>query len=178
MTTTTAQTEDCSTGTCALSNHLVRGDRIEFVSTEQVKKVGRHPLDENAMPSDLRLPKEFVLVHDTAGNTFDRCHMYFVRSRNTRKSVANLSENDLKVVHDYYGSNVTPRIAEVEVPKGPWHRVAKIAFIRYRREGDLEGNYEHPFEPNVFLYATKRPLAWQLKLPNGCIVDERGFVKP
>lgn len=178
MTATTAQAKVCANGTCALSNHLIRGDRIEFVSAEQVKLVGSHPLDEKKMPSDIVLPPQYVLVHDTAGNTFDRCHMHFVRSRNTRRSVSNLSETDHKVIEDYYGSNVTPRIAEVEVPKGPWQRVAKIAFIRYRREGDLEGNYEHPFEPNVFLYTTKNPLAWQLKLPNGCVVDERGFVRP
>lgn len=178
MTATTAQTEVCESGTCALSNHLIRGDRIEFVSAEQVKLVGRHPLDEKAMPSDIVLPREYVLVHDTAGNTFDRCHMHFVRFRNTRQSVAKLTNSDHKVLKDYYGNAVKPRIVEVDVPKGPWERKAKIAFIRYRREGDLEGNYEHPFEPNVYLYVTKNPLAWQLKLPNGCVVDERGFVRP
>lgn len=167
--------EDCSTGTCHVTQNLVRGDRVSFVSVEQTKKVGIHPLDEAAMPSDIILPPDFVVVQDENGILFDRCHMHVVRWHPKR---TRLSKNDIEVAQRYYGRSVKPRGGEVEVPKGPWRRVAKIAFIRYRREGELKGNYEHPFKPHVFLYATKNPLAWKLKLPDGCIVDERGFVRP
>jgi hypothetical protein len=173
-----AAAEVCDAGSCQTSHLLVRGDRISFVSVEQAKRVGDHPLDERKMPSDITLPADFVLVHDTSGLLFDRCHMHIVRWRGGRKKLNGAREKDVQVAHTYFGRNVAINVGEVEVPEGPWSRVAKVKYIRYRRQGNAKGNYEHPFDPPVFLYSTQRPLSWKLKLPNGCIVDERGFVRP
>lgn len=170
-----AITEVCDEVSCQQSQLLVRGDRISFVSVEQVKKVGRYPLDEEKMPSDVFLPEDFVVVHDTAGILFDRCHMHIVKWRKGRKRTMNGSDPD---VSKYFGKNAEIQVGDVEIPQGPWKKRGKIAFIRYRRTGNLKGNYEHDFDPCVFLYSTQRPLSWKLRLPNGCIVDERGFVRP
>jgi hypothetical protein len=172
-----ARTEICDSGVCDIANLLVRGDQIEFVSTEQVRAVGRHPLDPDAMPSDIVLPKGFVLVHDTTGRLLDRCHFYVVKwSRTGTKGVSNLSKNELEAAKAYYnGARLTG--GSVDIPEGPWHRDAKVAFIRYRRHGHPK-KFEHPYEPAVFLYGTDKPTAWKIVLPQGCVVDARGFVWP
>lgn len=173
-----AQATVCEGDVCETSDLLVRGDQIQFVSVEQVREVGDHPLDELAMPSDIRLKSNFVLVQDTSGLLFDRCHMHIVRWHGVRRSLQSVRANSVQVARQYFGNGIPISVGEVEVPEGPWQRVAKVKYIRYRRYGYAKANYEHPFNPPVFLYATQRPLAWKLKLPNGCIVDERGFVRP
>lgn len=173
-----AVAEVCDAESCQQSTLLVRGDRISFVSVEQARKVGRHPLDEEKMPSDVFLPPDYVVVHDTSGILFDRCHMHIVKWRGGRKRLHNVRNLDVHSTSKYFGSDAKISVGEVEVPEGPWKKTAKIAFIRYRRTGNLKGNYEHDFDPCVFLYSTQRPLSWKLRLPNGCIVDERGFVRP
>lgn len=173
-----ANAKVCKKGVCETSQLLVRGDLIAFVSIEQVHKVGDHPLDEHAMPSDIVLPRSFVLVHDTSGALFNRCHMNFVRWGGGGRKPNNARTHDVQVARNYFGRNVRIASGNVEVPEGPWRRVAKVKYIRYRRAGHARGNYEHPFDPPVYLYETEKPLAWKLKLPNGCIVDDRGFVRP
>lgn len=172
------EAEQCDDNACTTSHLLVRGDKISFVSAEQAEKVGVHPLDDSKMPSDITLPEDFVLVHDTSGVLFDPCHMYIVRWHGGGKKVSDVHQDDVKVARDYFGKNLSLSVGDVEVPEGRWNRIAKIRFIRYRRAGKARGNYEHEFKPPVYLYSTQGGLAWKLKLPDGCIVDERGFVRP
>lgn len=173
-----ARAEECDDKSCTVSHLLVRGDHISFVSSEQARKVGVHPLDDTKMPSDIALPADFVVVHDTSATLFDPCHMHIVKWRRGRKGLSTVHNKDVQVARKYFGRNSQLKVGDVEVPQGPWKRVAKISFIRYRREGYAKGNYEHEFKPPVYLYSTTNPLAWKLRLPNGCIVDERGFVRP
>jgi hypothetical protein len=172
-----AETEVCNSKSCSVSHLLVRGDRIEFVSTEQVKAVGRHPLSETEMPSDIKLPKGYVLVHDANGVLFNRCHFYVVKWQSTRTSLSKVHEDDIKVAQEYFDNAPNLQVGAIQAPKGPWKRIAKVQFIRYNRYGYDKG-FEHEYDPTVFLYSTHNPLAWRLTLPNGCIVDERGFVNP
>ena len=173
-----AEAEVCDDEVCTTSHLLVRGDKISFVSSEQAARVGVHPLDDTKMPSDIELPADFVLVHDTSGVLFDRCHMYIVRWRSAGKKLADVHQDDVKVAREYFGKGSRLNVGDVEVPEGRWNRIAKIRFIRYRRAGHARGNYEHEFDPPVYLYSTQGGLAWKLRLPDGCIVDERGFVRP
>lgn len=172
-----AQAEVCDSKTCRTGHLLVRGDRISFVSVEQVKKVGRHKLDAEAMPSDVVLPVNFVLVHDTAGSLLSPCELFIVRwHKGVTESVL---ENDSRVVADarkYFGRGLPLQVGEVDVPDGPWQRVGKVAFIRYFRAGNTGGMYEHEFDSPMMISYT--PHSWKLALPNGCIVDSRGFVRP
>lgn len=177
MTAKIAETEVCDSKECKISYLLVRGDQISFVSSEQARKVGVHPLNDKQMPSDVVLPKNFVLVHDTSGTLFDACEMFIVKWLGGRKSISNVYEDDIKIAQEYFGSGTNIGVGSVEVPQGPWKKIAKMRFIRYQRHGYAKG-FEHEYSPAVFLYSTQRPLAWKLKLPKGCIVDERGFVRP
>lgn len=175
-----AEAEVCNSAMCTISNHLVRGDQIEFVSAEQVRRFGRHPLDDEAMPSDIKLPKSYVLV-DPDGVFFPRCNFYVVQWHGGSGSLSDVDQKDIKIAQDYFGADHPVRVGQIEMPEldTSWKRQAKIEFIRYRRQGKLAGAYEHPYNPPVYLYATKSgPLAWKVVLPSGCVVDSRGFVRP
>lgn len=174
-----AQTEFCNEQKCWQSFLLVRGDQISFVSTEQVAKVGYHALDPKAMPSDIVLPKNYVLVHDTAGEFLNRCDFYVVRwypdkdHFDTNKMPAKARKD----VHAYFGRNSSLQAGSVDIPEGPWRRDAKVRCIRYRRHG-YDRLFEHKYEVPVDLFYSSKPPAWRVSLPSSCIVDERGFVRP
>lgn len=163
---------------------LVRGDQIEFISVEQARRVGCSPtscptaLSESRMPSDIVLPPEFVLVHDTSGEVFDRCELHVVRWRSSRGArLQNLSGRALDDAVEYFGGSQNFRMGSVELPKGPWRKVCDVQLVRYRRPGFKKG-FEHLWDPPVVLSACERPLAWKLSLPDRCVIDERGFVRP
>jgi hypothetical protein len=174
-----ANTEVCDSKQCRPVQLLVRADKVSFVSTEQVRRVGYHALDPDAMPSDIELPGNYVLVHDTAGELLNRCDFYIVRwysdsghfdhNRSSQKAV-----RDAKA---YFGSGASIRVGSVDIPDGPWKRETKVKCIRYRRHG-YDKLFEHTYEVPVHLFTTDKPLAWRVSLPDSCIVDERGFVRP
>jgi hypothetical protein len=174
-----AQATVCNTGYCRTGTLLVRSTHLEFVSVEQVRRVGRHKLDYYAMPSDIVVPPEFVLVHDTEGRVLSRCDMMIVRDKKARVARAQVTQVVLTDAQAYFGDGRPMPIARVDIPKGAWHRVGKVAFIRYRRAGHAQGFYEHEFSHPVDLMVTAGgPVAWRMPLPSGCVVDSRGFVSP
>lgn len=169
----------CDSQECLPADLLVRGTHIEFVSVEQVRAVGRHKLDYYKMPSDIRVPAEFVLVQDTTGSVLRRCDFYVVRARSSASRVLAVNhEQVLRDAREYFGNDTRMSSAKVDIPKGPWHRLGKVQFIRYRRWGNAKGFYEHEYEPSVDLFGTRSPSALRLALPDGCVVDSRGFGKP
>jgi hypothetical protein len=175
-----AKTTVCDSRQCRTGNLLVRGTHIEFVSVEQVRRVGRHKLDYYAMPSDVVIPAEFVLVQDTSGELLRRCDFYIVRAKKGGGMVA--SPQSRIVLHDaqeYFGNGSRMPSGNVDIPNGPWHRLGKVQFIRYRRWGHAKAFYEHEYSPTVVLEQTARGAhAWRLPLPGGCQVDSRGFGWP
>ena len=157
---------------------VVKGDRVSFVTPSQVALVGSHPLDPVKMPSDAVLPNDFVMLHDPSGKYLRRCDFYVLPVRKGASvSVQKVSRATRDVALNFYGSETPLRVGVVDLPKGSWHRVAQIAFIRYRRQGNRRGNFEHPYELPVVLYDNPHP-AWRFPLPNGCVVDAHGFVWP
>jgi hypothetical protein len=165
-------------GPRACGQMLVRGDRISFVSTEQVRRVGAHELNDKKMPSDLVCPPSYVLVGDPSGTMFDNCHFYVVKWSQSRAKRSNIEPEAKERADEYFGSTRGLQVGSVDIPKGPWQRVAKVKYIRYRRFGEHAGNYEHTWEFPVTLQVSQNPLAWRVPLPQGCVVDERGFVWP
>lgn len=157
---------------------LVRGDMISFVSAEQADRTGVHSLNDQLMPSDIVLPEDYVLVQDPTGKHLSKCDFYVVRWFGKTPKGVGLSSKLREIASDYFGDGARIKRGSVELPEGDWNPVAEIAFIRYRRAGELSGNYEHPYNPKVQLYETDSPLAWRLPLPTGCVVDARGFVWP
>lgn len=177
-----AEATVCDARGCDTGILLVRGTHIDFVSTEQVQKFGRHKLDPVKMPSDVRIKRDYVLVHDTTNYLLNPCDFYILRWRGGRGVLQeNAAETDQALIdaQNYFGTDMPIRGGSVDIPeKGVrWVRVGKIAFIRYRRAG-YEKPFEHEYATPVDLYDCQRPLAWRLPLPTGCVVDERGFVKP
>ncbi len=173
-----AQATLCKNGVCAVRDLLVRGDQVSFVSSEQVERTGIHLLDDQKMPSDIVLPKNLVCVQDTSGRFLDRCSFHIVEWSDSLIDGTKPATSVLRTATDYAGENEPLEQGSVEVPKKGWQLVGEIAFIRYRRAGELAGNYEHPYNPHVPLYQHSELLAWRLALPTGCVVDGRGFVWP
>ena len=178
----------CNSKLCA--HLLVRGDQIEFVSVERARQVKCGPkscptaLDERAMKSDIKLPRGFVLVHDTTGDLLPRCEFYVVRYYKERaNNVSKLHKNDLEAARAYFAMGDNPpstirlETGSVDLPKGPWRRVAKIRLIRYRRQNYKLG-FEHFYDPPVWLSKSESTLAWKLSLPNACLVTKDGFINP
>jgi hypothetical protein len=176
-----AWTCDPDTDRCAYV--LVRGTQIEFISVEQADRVGCSEracppkLNEKLMPSDIRTPPPYVLIHDTVGEIFDPCHFYVVRWYGSGGGRAmDVSGRALADARMYFGRS-SFRTGRVEVPRGPWEPRAWVRLIRYERPGHPRA-YEHLYQVPVMLYRCRRPLAWRLELPQGCVVNDHGFVRP
>lgn len=201
--------EACTAVACA--HLLVRGDRIEFVSAEHLRRVGGFkelkdgqkppagwvPVENEkgfvywSPPSDIRLPTNYVLVHDAAGAVFPRCELFVVRWRG-RGGSPRVDSEDMKYAREYYGERTRIVRGSVDVPSGPWKRIASVRAVRYRRQSipdhlrapgenktrELEHAFKSVAMPSTVLYSTRGPLAWKLSLPNGCIIDDRGFIVP
>lgn len=182
-----AEAEVCESGLCDVGNMLVRGDRVSFLSVERVKRSGakREEVDGRVvwtpeMPkADVTLPKGYVVIHDTAGNLLSKCDLYIVKWHpNYGVSISDLPHQELADARKYYGDKTPIKVGSVDVPEGPWNVVGHVQLIRYFRAGHDQDYYEHEFDPPVELYDCERPLAWRLPLPQGCVVDDRGFVWP
>lgn len=172
-----AEVEVCDEQACDIAHFLVRGDQVSFVSTERAARVGEHKLDQRRMPSDIRLPSEYVIVHDAAGRLLSKCDIYVLRwSRGRLQPESDMHSADLRVAKSYFGNNARIRGGSVALPKGEWEPKAEIRFIRYRRFG-YETLFEHRYDVPVVLMAT-RSRAFRLPLPEGCVIDSRGFVRP
>lgn len=143
---------------------VVRGDEPSFIEVGTGKEVV--------------LPDDFLVVQDVSGKALRVCDLYFLRNRGRIKGDANLSAQALSAVKRWYGDAVSIGKYSVDLPDGGWKRVAKINGIRYRREGELAGAYEHPYDPPVVLFRSTVAPAWRVVHPDGCIIDERGIVHP
>ncbi len=173
-----AEVEVCENNVCELGHLLVRGDHVSFVSTEQARRIGERKLDPVAMPSDIRLPPSYVLVNDASGRLLNKCDIYVVRWRTSRRrEVSDVHRADLAAAQDYFGSSAQIRSGFVDIPRGPWKRVARVRFIRYSRFG-FNKAFEHRYQAPVDLLSSIQPLAWRIPLPEGCVIDSRGFVRP
>ena len=179
----------------------VNGDHVSLVSVEHFRKTGikheniferkeqlwyRFPDGHEArlsdvLRSDIRsIPKGYVLAHDSTGAILDPCEFFILKWRSGAKMAPRPEE--VREAEAYFGEGKKIRRGRVQIPQGKWRKICRIAVIRYTRYGDLAGDYEHPYdlyyEKPVWLFILNRPLAFKLRLPDGCLVDERGFVRP
>lgn len=190
-----AQATACDTGGCYSGHLLIRGDQISFLSEEADEKLRRLGYtrkvvdgdvhwDPEMPDSDVKLTPNFVLVHDTSGHLLTKCDLYVVRWRGANSGRINESEIDAQLLEDareYFvsvnGKELPIDHGSVEIPAGKWKRECLVKYIRYRRPG-FPKPFEHDYDPAVELMYCARPLMWRLPLPNGCVVDSRGFVWP
>lgn len=183
-----AQVTVCDARECRTTDLLVRGNQISFVSLEQVQRVGVHKLDADAMPSDVKLPRELTLVHDTVGRVLQQCDLYVLkwkklaRSNGAKIAPSSAALRDAEAYFFDEHDEALPQVrGRVNLPKNreqsAWRRLAKVRFIRYHRPG-FTTLFEHEYEVPVDVWGAKHELAFRLPLPSGCVVDERGFVWP
>lgn len=144
----------------------------------------------------LTVPKKFGLIHDPTGLVLNRCDIYITRYTISTKPVGAIPQRIAKFVDAYLGKE-TPRVrVAVEIPKGPWHRLGVIRTVHYVRrnteDAKKDGLFYHDFDgsegPLSYTFSDRDPTteilesrsmrAFKLELPDGCIVNERGFVWP
>lgn len=180
-----AEVEVCDNRVCETVHLLVRGNRVTLVSTEQAQRLGVNKADLRqgdgqvlAVTPDIRLPAGYVFVNDASGRLMSKCDIYVVKWRNSRRREStDIHPTDLAVAEEYFGSGAPIRSGFVDLPKGPWKRVARVRFIQYSRFGSPKP-FQHRYDPPVDLQSSKNPLAWKIPMPDGCIIDSRGFVRP
>jgi hypothetical protein len=191
--------EYCTRDACA--DLRVNGDRVSFVSVEQLRRYGwssataEHAAQfregmssaerERQLPADVKsIPRSYVLAHDANGVVLPRCELYVLRwTRGGTTGPA--SAQDLRAAERYFGTRRVTR-GTVDIPRGPWRRLCKVAVIRYHRDagptphhvGDFEHPYEFQYEEPVWLSSCRSPLAFRLALPDGCIITTHGFERP
>lgn len=166
----------------------VNGGRVSLVSAEQVRKYGWTPLvegishaaRERQLPADLKIPRTHYFVHDANGAVFPQCEIFIVRGYRGARGTA--APRDVRTAVAYFGEGKAMRRGRVEVPERGWIRRGLIEVVRYHRvDGptpDHVGDFEHRYDPPVRLYVCRRPLAWRLSLPAGCLITAHGFVRP
>jgi hypothetical protein len=137
---------------------------------------GSHVRFELADGSIVHPPASFGMIHDPDGETLSKCDVYVGPYKKGRKEVP-LTRH----ARSYFGRSYVTRSANVDVPGGPWNPVGDVVQIFYRRPATTQtakhrGNYFHKMKKPVGL--SKCRSFYRLELPDGCIVNERGFVFP
>jgi hypothetical protein len=154
---------------------LVKGDHVDFV---------RH--------GDARIfdaPPNYVLLHDTDGSYFRRCDAIICGYAFQSDNEVEPTEASLRTARKYYGEGFELENGWLAHPSGPWQRLMQLDAIRYFRAGEHEDYYRHVFnreiiryEQPVWLFEQPRTrtsrIAYKVALPDGCVWNERGFVKP
>lgn len=143
---------------------LVRGDAVEF--------------EPEGGGEIISLPSKYVFLHDHTGRLLRRCDFYVLPCARSMTQSVRIDPTVIRKAQDYYGQDVKLEHVNVDIPKASWHRVAQIQRIIYKRTGKHRGHYQHPYNQPVWLYASDAPPGWRVELPDGCIVDARGFVDP
>ncbi len=184
-----AEATECDTGACYTRHVIVRGHNVKFVSEEQVRRSGARryvrptgPNRENEVywqpripRADVTFPTGFVVVP----GLLDRCDFYIVRLHRggAKNAPADVIEDAKSYFIDQYDRPMQLEYGEVEIPEGPWRKLARVRLIRYKRRGFAKP-FEHLYDPPVEVQYSERVLGYRLPLPDGCIVDDHGFRWP
>lgn len=129
----------------------------------------------------VKLPDDFGMVHDPTGTVLDPCVVYICKCKYQWKKRVTIHKSIEQDVLDYFGPDVDLVNATVAIPEGPWQFLGVVETIHYERYGKHDGPWYHPYSdrwPDVELYKSECMEAYMLQLPEGCVVTERGFVKP
>jgi hypothetical protein len=143
---------------------VMRGDEVSFVRADDKEIV--------------KLPKEWQLVHDSSGKYLRNCDIFVLSPSKSDTPLSKTDKGVLNSAKEHYGKSTRLHAGSVDIPEGPWHRLAKVTHIRYKRLGAKRGRYQHSYKFPVWLYYCEDPLAWKIALPDGCVVNHRGFVFP
>ena len=118
----------------------------------------------------IELPITHGMIHSP--DTSKKCHVYFGPYQKTREAVSELP----RIANAYFGSDYKGRVAYLDIPNGKWRPVGEVDVIFYDRPGEHRDYYRHKFAKPIPLSVNGR--FHRLSLPNGCVVNDRGFVTP
>lgn len=151
----------------------MRGKVKSRVAQQVLREIGK-----DALP--MPCPDDFLVVQDVSGKLRRSCDFYICRQRAVQGACRLPTEEAVEAAKEWAGTDGSVVCRGVELPNPPWQRSAQINGIWYRRtavEG-LGGRYDHKYRIHVPLFVSSRPKGWRVALPDGCIVDGRGFVDP
>jgi hypothetical protein len=142
------------------------------------------PGDRDGRPS-IRLPKAYGMLHDEDGAQWDRCSVLIGPWKSTRERLPDLDRKARR----YFGPGWEATAAVVDLPPralGAWEFVSEVKRIYYVRRGNIMGGklFQHPFKKRWYQFGDKRALLYsrgsfrRLELPDGCVINYRGFVSP
>lgn len=126
----------------------------------------------------VELPDEWGLLHDTEGRLVDKCTFLVVPYTRDMLARTTLTRDELSAARNYFGKDAELARATVEIPSALWQRLGDAVVLYYARKGRRKGRYRHRFKVPCPFFAHQHGLAYMLELPDGCVVDARGFVWP
>ena len=144
---------------------LIRGTKVELISTKGEVIVDR--------------PDNFWLLSDDHGEMGSPCHVYICRFTLDGRPVKRACHpRDIEDFHKYHeGRRKHPKAWNPQLSLGSWTLVALISEIRYLI--DRPPSSRHFFEQPVRCYVSQaQPLTYKLSMPEGCILNDHGFVEP
>jgi len=139
---------------------LIKGDHVRFEMTDG---------------SMVTLPVEHGIIHDPEGYQLPYCDVYFGPFEVMRQRV-----ELTKKAKAYFGRGYEGQRAIVDVPfEGPWEPIGKSVQIFYKRRGKDQRKFFHPqTQPVAISRCVVRDIThYRLELHNGCVLDDRGFVR-
>ena len=126
------------------------------------------------------IPDAWGIQHDPMGVIMDPCDIRLGPYRSNGHE-ARLDDPRMRsVCVSYFGHVASENPGDVDVPRGPWTDIGRVAHVYYARYGTLKGLYRHPFKmqaPEVLLQQNAHG-QYRLSFPTGCIIDSHGFVWP
>ena len=155
------------------SSFLVKGDEVGFTRSGDGRKSS--------------IPESFLMLHDITRKHFRRCDFYIVEHVELPDFPIVFDEQTVEEAQNYYGKAVKLAAAGIALPDASWKSVGVVDEITYRRHPSdpqpflsekVGGRYYHPYKPAVALYEARPGHGWRASLPEGCIVNAHGFVRP
>lgn len=145
---------------------LLRGNRISLVAGD----------DETTFD----LPKDYWLVWDKSGRILRRCDVHILQCKPVSGRGIEFDPDDLSEAEDYWGPRDRWTPYSFHLPSGPWKKLGRLARIGYRR--GRTGNWMHPgpSEPPLeeAVYLDEGDGCYRIRMPSGCVLDDRGFIFP
>ncbi len=127
---------------------------------------------------NLSLPRGWGMVHDPSGQQIGRCTVLLMKYNRALESANPITDIERKAAQDYFGQSYEPVRVILDFPTGKWQSGGRITEVRYARRGKFGGEWRHRFKKAVRLCIHASPRAYKLELPDDCVLDVRGFVRP
>lgn len=116
------------------------------------------------------------LMWDPTGEKISRCVLVVLPYTQVVPGVVPVTPQERKQLEFWAGSVVEPVRVAVDSPKSSWQRSDTVRVIQYARLRGHRGTFRHRFKPPQPLFVAEGGLA--IVLPEDCVIDRRGIVRP